>query len=249
MRLLPLALAGALLSAAPAAAQTPVDPAMMEAGNTLFRQHCAMCHQADGRAPVTSIPSLGGNENIADAELIVIALHQGIANMPPFVTLSDADIAAIATYVRNSWGNTYGAVTEEEVAATRAELDPPPEPVSIWDGVYTTEQANAGRMPYQGACALCHGSRLNGAPDDMDMQSGPPLARANFLRNWNGRSLGSLYSHSRLTMPKSNPGFLPEEDYAAIIAYMLATSNIPAGDTPLPADPMELGAIIIHQTQ
>lgn len=240
-------LALAALAPSAALAQGAVDPALMAAGQAVFDRNCAICHKSNGLAPVPAIPNLSESENLEDPAFVTSAIVSGIANMPPFHTLSDEDVAAVATYVRNSWGHAYGGVTADEVKAERAALDPPPPLVSIWDGVYTVEQAEQGAKVYKAPCGLCHGTKLNGAPDDMDMVPGPALARAAFLRNWNGRSLGALYSMSRLTMPKSNPGFLPDEDYAAIVAHMLATSNVPPGSTPLPADPIALGAIIISE--
>jgi len=46
-------------------------------------------------------------------------------------------------------------------------------------------------------------------------------------------------------MPKSNPGFMSEEDYLAIVAHMLAMSGAPAGDVPLQDDVVALGHIVI----
>ena len=39
--------------------------------------------------------------------------------MPPFTNLTDREIAAVATYIRNSFGNNYGIATVEEVAKNR----------------------------------------------------------------------------------------------------------------------------------
>jgi mono/diheme cytochrome c family protein len=39
--------------------------------------------------------------------------------MPAFDTLTDRQIAAVATYIRNSFGNSYGIATEDEVAGFR----------------------------------------------------------------------------------------------------------------------------------
>jgi mono/diheme cytochrome c family protein len=39
--------------------------------------------------------------------------------MPPFNGLSDRQVAAVATYIRNSWGNEFGIVTEAQIAAYR----------------------------------------------------------------------------------------------------------------------------------
>jgi mono/diheme cytochrome c family protein len=241
----PSAIAILTLSAGIALAQDSVDPGMMEQGAALYAQHCQICHKPEGQGTASVFPPLAGSEKLADADYVVTNIHNGVVTMPPFPWLSDVEVAALANYVRNSFGNTYGGVTEAGVAATRAELEPVGQVRSIWDGVYTQEQADRGRAVFNSPCGLCHGSRLNGAPDDQDMRPAPPLARANFLRVWNGRSLGALLSYSRMTMPQSNPGFLPEEDYLAIIAHMLATTGVPPGTTPLSLDIQELGRIRI----
>ncbi|CAN0099496.1 unnamed protein product, partial [Chrysoparadoxa australica] len=132
----------------------------------------------------------------------------------------------------------------EAVVSTLAELPPKR---TIWDGVYTEEQAARGEKEYGPPCGLCHGRRLNGAPDDPDMNSTPPLARAKFLRNWDGRSLAALYQYTRATMPKSNPGYMSEQVYVDIVAHMLSMSKVPAGDEELVPDPTLLSRIAITQ--
>ncbi|MDH3264841.1 MAG: cytochrome c, partial [Paracoccaceae bacterium] len=205
----------------------------------------AACHRPEGNAFPPRIPALRGSENAGDLWIIVKNVREGQGLMPPFPTLSTEDIAAVASYVRTSWDNAYGPVTPEEVAALEAEFAPAGETRTIWDGVYTQAQADRGKAVFTSPCGLCHGSRLNGAPDDQDMVPAPPLARDKFLRVWNGRTLGALYSYTYNTMPQSNPAFLPEEDYLGIIAHMLATSGAPAGDTPLPLDVPVLAHILI----
>ena len=121
------------------------------------------------------------------------------------------------------------------------------ESVSIWDGVYSDAQALRGQFTYEGACSYCHGSRLDGAADDPDQRASPPLARAKFLRDWDGRSLAVLFEMSKSTMPADNPGSLSDEEYAEIIAYMLSVSRIPAGDNELPSDTQSLAGILIKQ--
>lgn len=233
------------MSGGPVVAQT-ADAGLMEQGNTLYTTNCAICHGADGKATAASVfPALAGSSSLEDAEIIVTNIHQGVAIMPPFPWLTDEDIAALATYIRNSWGNSFGEVSASDVASIRADLEPSGDVQSVWDGVFTEAQAKQGQAVYNGACGLCHGRRLDGVPDDRDMNPAPPLARAKFLRSWDGQSLGALFSYTRWTMPKSNPGFVSEEDYAAIVAYMLETTGAPAGDTPLSADPLELGLIRI----
>jgi mono/diheme cytochrome c family protein len=118
--------------------------------------------------------------------------------------------------------------------------------VSVWEGVFTEAQATRGEAAYEGACGTCHGSRLNGAPDDPDMRSSPPVARARFLRVWEGLSLGTLLAYTRATMPEENPNSLTGQEYVDVIAYQLSVSGMPAGDRELPPDPYSLGRVVIQ---
>jgi mono/diheme cytochrome c family protein len=235
----------AILFPLAASAQGAVDPALMATGEAIYLQQCQICHRDQGQGLPPGLPAIKENENLGDLYIIVKNLHEGQGTMPPFPTLTTADIVAVATYVRNSFGNAYGAAAPEEVTATLAELMPLEETRTIWDGVYSEAQAARGKTVYKGPCGLCHGTRLNGAPDDNDMRPAPPLARANFLRVWEGRSLGALYAYTKTTMPQANPGFLPDEDYAAIVAHMLSVTGAPPGESELPADVRALGHILI----
>jgi mono/diheme cytochrome c family protein len=44
--------------------------------------------------------------------------------MPPFARLGDQDIASIATFVRNSWGNDFGPIQPSQVGEIRAYATP-----------------------------------------------------------------------------------------------------------------------------
>ena len=116
---------------------------------------------------------------------------------------------------------------------------------SIWDGVYTAEQARRGQLAYTGPCGRCHGYKLDGASDDPDMLPAPPVAGAKFLRKWNGRPLAALFEYLRVTMPANNPGYLSDQEVVDILAHMLAASGAPAGGQTLPPDPQALAQIVI----
>ena len=131
--------------------------------------------------------------------------------------------------------------------AMAAQVDEAEPSTTVRDGVFSEAQAARGRAAYTGACGLCHGRRLNGAPDDPDMRPTPPLARARFLREWEGRSLAALLAYTRLTMPEDNPGSLTDEEYVDVIAYMLSASRFPAGDGELPTDARKLARIVIQR--
>lgn len=232
------------IAALPPAASAQ-DTNLMASGAALYEQNCVICHGDTGAGQPPHFPALAGNAVVSDLPRIVSNIHQGQGNMPPFPDLQAAEIAALASYVRNSWGNAAGDATVEEVTVLLAGLDTAEEQRTIWDGVYGSAQVARGRLVYDGQCAVCHGRRLNGAAEDPDMQSGPPLARANFLRDWNGRSLAVLFDYTRASMPQANPGSLTDEQYADIVAYMLSVSGAPAGPSDLSDAEGDLARIVI----
>ena len=91
---------------------------LFKQGQTLFGTTCAACHGPAGKG--AQGPAFAGNEALGDTAYLATTLIHGFGYMPPFGSqLSDAQIASISTYIRNSWGNELGAVTAEEVTAQR----------------------------------------------------------------------------------------------------------------------------------
>lgn len=103
----------------------------------------------------------------------------------------------------------------------------PAESHSVWDGVYTEEQAKRGEAVYQKECAACHGAQLTGG------ESAPPLTGGVFQANWNGLTLGDLFDRIRKTMPLSKPNSLPRQQVADVLAFMLSNNKFPAGKAEL----------------
>lgn len=94
--------------------------ALMEEGERAYATSCAVCHGAEGQGAVG--PALADNVRLQDTAFYVGRILNGFPEhgMPPFRDqLNDRQIAAIATYTRNSWDNDFGAVTEERVAEQR----------------------------------------------------------------------------------------------------------------------------------
>jgi S-disulfanyl-L-cysteine oxidoreductase SoxD len=98
---------------------------------------------------------------------------------------------------------------------------------SVWDGVYTEEQANRGRALYGQECAMCHGDSLTGADE------APALVGGAFLANWDGLTVGDLFERIRISMPANRPGKLSREKVADVLSYLLAFNRFPGGSTEL----------------
>ena len=250
-RLIPRGLVHRLLACllVPGAVAAQVDETAIEQGGRLYGEHCALCHGDSGAGRSGAFPALDGNERLGNAARVVRAIREGIGNMPAFPALTAAETAALASYVRGAWTNGLGTVSADAASAVLDRLAEAEPAASVWDGVFTEEQAARGRQIYFGACSLCHGRRLNGAPDDPDMVSTPPLARARFLRVWEGRSLAVLLAYARLTMPEDNPGSLDDQEYVDVLAYVLSMSRMPAGGDELPPDARSLAHIVMRQRQ
>ena len=96
---------------------------------------------------------------------------------------------------------------------------------------YTTDQADRGQAVFRRICAQCH---------VVQQFSGPPFKAA-----WGGRPAFELFEQIRTTMPNDNPGSLPRQQYADVIAYMLKLNGVTAGAAELPVDPDLLRRVLI----
>ena len=98
---------------------------------------------------------------------------------------------------------------------------------TVWDGVYTEEQAKRGAEVYAEKCAMCHGDSLGG------VESAPALTGPQFYATWEGENLNALFERIRMSMPQDNPGSLSRAQNADIVAHILHIGGYPAGSTPL----------------
>lgn len=116
------------LAAKPAAA----DGAETVDGKTVFTANCAACHQATGAGVPGVFPPLDGSEWVrADGRIVINILLHGIegeinvtgiaykGTMPSFGKFSDAEVAAVATYIRSQWSNKTNGVSAGQVADER----------------------------------------------------------------------------------------------------------------------------------
>jgi mono/diheme cytochrome c family protein len=120
----------------PAPAPIPSTAPEMPAGGAIYRDQCSACHGLDGKGVDRLFPAVA-NSSLARADdptsVIRIVLRGArsvstakeptAAGMPSYGwQLNDSEVAAVLTYIRNSWGNASPAVSPNEVARLRSSL-------------------------------------------------------------------------------------------------------------------------------
>lgn len=107
---------------------------MFSEGRRIYADKCASCHGAEGKGKLPHYPPLANNQSIimtSAVNPVRMVLNGGYPpgtkknpmpyGMPPFAhELSDDEIAAVVTYIRNAWGNRAGAVGTRDVNALRS---------------------------------------------------------------------------------------------------------------------------------
>jgi mono/diheme cytochrome c family protein len=135
-----LAAMAAYLKSVPGSADSPAplkaDDPVMTAGQAIYRDQCAACHQIDGKGVPQLFPSLAESPGVRsrDATTLIRIILRGARSvatkqeptapgMPSFGRqLNDEQIAAVVSYVRNVWGRPAAAVAPGEVSKMRDAL-------------------------------------------------------------------------------------------------------------------------------
>ena len=167
-------------------AETATDAVaeLMNAGETLYGTHCAGCHQPTGQGLPGAFPPLANSDYLMESrtraiETVVLGLtgpitvndQQFNAVMPPMGHLDNEEVAAILTYVTNTWGNEASAFSAAEVAAVRT-------------GTVAEDRATGERHPGASEGEM----RYRGTPTPVDPEDvrqrmepeGPSLSQAEY---------------------------------------------------------------------
>jgi mono/diheme cytochrome c family protein len=110
---------------------------------------------------------------------------------------------------------------------------------TVWDGVYTDEQAQRGRSAYVADCASCHAEDLRGS------STAPSLVEESFAFQWDNTSVGELFVRIRTLMPSDRPNSLTPQRYRDIVAYILQANKYPAGEKEIDTELDALNQVLI----
>jgi mono/diheme cytochrome c family protein len=228
--------------ATPAAAQSPgkkiwdgvftSDQALR--GKSAFELNCARCHNValigSERGPAikgTTFLSHWENNNLAD---LFIKIRDTMPEGGPGTVRDELKID-ILSYILQQ--NGFPAGSDELELNLSSLADIPLAKKGIWDGVFTTAQADRGKAALlQNGCNGCHGPELAG-------DKGPALKGDRFIIEWENGSVDRLFTKIRDTMPPLNTEQVAPATKLDIVAYLLAVNSFPAGSTSLNMDQLE----------
>jgi mono/diheme cytochrome c family protein len=208
-------------------------------GKATFDLNCSRCHNSDLTGSDRG-PALVGDtflSNWLDGSLEAVfnlvrdTMPQGNAS-----TVNDDSKIDVLAYILQTNQLPAGTTTLptdgaalDGIRVTRK---------GVWHGVYSEAQAGRGKTGYESHCGRCHGADLSGG-------TAPPLAGDAFIEHWETRSLGSLFTKIRDSMPTDATSALELDGKLDVVAYMLQRNSFPPGATDLTVDVAALDTVQI----
>ena len=143
--------------------------------------------------------------------------------------------------MRRAWQVLTAAALAGAVTITGSEVAAAPQAKSVWDGVYTEQQAARGAITFSDSCARCHSSEPNGG------EEGKRLAGDHFWQSFRESTVDTLLDFVSRNMPNGAGGTLSANAYADTVAFILSRNGLPAGSAELTRD-TAAGVQIIAKT-
>lgn len=151
-------------------------------------------------------------------------------------TMTPAEKAAAEAAMAAANANAPPVPVEDQVAADGIDTSER----TIWDGVFTAAQAEAGGVLYTANCAVCHGKTGRGSP------GGPGITGANLNKQWEEIPLLDFFTFAHTKMPPGKAGMIgTAQDYVNIIAYVLDMHGAEPGESELVYNEEQLANIYI----
>jgi quinoprotein glucose dehydrogenase len=197
-------------------------------GKSAFDLSCSRCHNValtgSERGPAIKGPAFLARWEKDSLAGLFTKIRDTMPEGGPG-TVKDEQKIDILSYILQQ--NGFAAGKEELTANVSSLEDIRLSKKGIWDGVFTTAQADRGKAALlQNGCNGCHGPELAG-------DRGPALKGDGFLTEWENGNLNRLFTKIRDTMPPLNAEQVPPETKLDIVAYLLQANGFPSGTTSL----------------
>ena len=187
-------------------------------GRTVYETVCGLCHGNDGLGKPNQAPPLAGSEwvskDVTSLARIPLAGLNGLiqvkgqewnlAMAPMGAGLSDADLAALLSYIRTAWGNNSGAVSPDEVKAARAAVSGnAPSPAEL-ARLTPVERGRAVFQKY--GCFQCHGPEGKGGVSNPNAKTAELVPSLIYVADgYTKAELIAFISRGERNIPRLNP--------------------------------------------
>jgi mono/diheme cytochrome c family protein len=119
-------------------------------------------------------------------------------------------------------GAAMTAITERPAAAIQSK--------TVWDGVYTEQQAARGAATFASTCSRCHSADANAG------EEGRNIAGKAFWDGFRESTVDRLLDYVSRNMPNGAGGTLSADTYADLVAFILSRNDLPSGPKELTKD-------------
>ena len=176
----------------------------------------------------TQVPAYGVTKGYLT--YLAIPRQEGSTRLPEAIAARDVSVSGEAIVLHTAAAELTHQLCGDKDSSAKS--DPPdPSPSGAGAALYTEQQAQHGKQVFDTSCASCHGTDLQGG-------SAPPVGGSPFLKKAKilGWSVADMRNLVVSAMPASNPGSLSPQQYADVLAYLLAADCYPPGDKSFPTD-------------
>jgi len=192
--------------------------ALAARGKAVYESVCGICHGSDGLGKAGQAPPLAASEwvskdvtSLARVPLaglngpIQVAGHDwNLAMAPMGAGLSDADLAAVLTYIRTAWGNQSSLVSEAEVKAARATISGNAPSAADLAKMSPVERGHEVFKKY--GCFQCHGPDGKGGVTNPNAKTAEQIPSLIYVADgYNKAELIAFISRGERVIPRLNP--------------------------------------------
>ena len=192
--------------------------AMAAHGRVVYETVCGLCHGNDGLGKPNQAPPLAGSEWVAkdaaslarvplaglNGPIQVKGLEWNLAMAPMGAGLSDADLAAVLSYIRTSWGNNSGAVSADEMKAARAAVSGNAPSAEELAKMTPVDRGHAVFRKY--GCFQCHGQDGKGGVSNFNAKTAEQVPSLIYVADgYTKAELIAFISRGERNIPRKNP--------------------------------------------
>ena len=194
------------------------DAAMFAHGKAVYESICGTCHGSDGLGKPSQAPRLAGSEWVANDIPSLVRIPQAGLNGPIKVAgqdwnlamapmgagLSDADLAGVLNYIRQSWGNKSSTVSADEVKAARAAISGNSPSAADLAKMTPVERGHLVFQKY--GCAQCHGPDGKGGVQNSNAKTAELVPGLLFVADgYTKTELMAFISRGERVIPRKDP--------------------------------------------